>query len=357
MKFKNYLWLICVAMFVGLSLTLTACGDDDEENGIDLSLDPDSDSGSSSNQSAITQKGGMLLTKIIEGAEEYDWNQQTTFNYDEELRLVSAYHDDKCDLYINYEEGTIDWEDDSYSLSFNKKGYISKITGSWDDNEEGYYSKGSATLNYEYDNDGHLIKESFVGEETWKDGDDAEVEHAKGNGTSIYTWQDGNLVSINTTDEWKEDNGYTDIYHIEISNEYDNTENRYLQIFADLGYIDNDALFVGLFGNGSKNLPTSSLRKNKSYEGDDTYESFRNHKYDFTLNTDGTIKSYTDYIEDNNGYNYTDNYSFYYIAAKDYVAQKNVSPLTRSPKDTKKAMAKKIRNIIKNRIARSNRVK
>ena len=46
MKFKNYLWLICMAMFVGLSLTLTACGHDDEENGIDLSLAPDSDSGS-----------------------------------------------------------------------------------------------------------------------------------------------------------------------------------------------------------------------------------------------------------------------------------------------------------------------
>ncbi|MGN1217540.1 MAG: BACON domain-containing protein [Phocaeicola sp.] len=31
MKFKNYLWLISMALFVGLSLTLTACGDPDPD--------------------------------------------------------------------------------------------------------------------------------------------------------------------------------------------------------------------------------------------------------------------------------------------------------------------------------------
>ena len=71
MKIKNYLWLISMALFVGLSLTLTACGggdDDPEPPAPTLSV----------NGSASIEANGTVSGDITVTAGNTDWSVEVT---------------------------------------------------------------------------------------------------------------------------------------------------------------------------------------------------------------------------------------------------------------------------------------
>lgn len=146
------LFLIVAAMFVAVSFS--ACSDDDENGG-------------GSNTSIVSQ-----IIQQNEGSEPFVWK----FEYDAQGRIAKIYSDDFSTLF-SYATGRVeiteryDGEDYIYSATLNGQGYIVTLN-----------DIDGSTSNYSYDKNGYLSKL------TW--GDDGNLQ---------CTWNNGNLVNEHRT--------------------------------------------------------------------------------------------------------------------------------------------------------------
>ena len=273
-KLQRFFSSLMFGLMAVCAMTLSACGDDDDDN------------------------GGLLLTSISCQSGSSNYMNTYCINYDAKLRpyKYSFEYDDFANdiLIIDYDNGKMDipdpdWDGDgvwpsNLSLSFNSKGYITKVKGSWSYAYADNYA-GSLEWNASYDKDGHLTEMTTTEEEK-------SDYYDKGISKTTLSWIGGNLVSYNSESKWYDEDGQvvesdssTGIFT------YGTQQNKYKQYPAIISVYDYEVVLfkMGLFGLGPNNLPTSyngvyvvEYRGNKS-------EYRENYTSTFTLNDNGSI--------------------------------------------------------------------
>ncbi len=242
-----------IMMMLSAGAVCCSCSDDDEAN-----------ANSYAAGNPLVSQGKVLLTQL----------GHTRYEYDENFRPVAAYYYNEEEWSINYEKGLIslyDGELPNLSCSFNSKGYITKIKGSFSESEYEDGVKITEEMTFEYDGEGHLISlrdtEVVEGSKFGSEPYDMRDE---------YTWERGNLVKMERIDLTGEDS--YDSWTIEAT--YGEQENKYRQYPGD--WTSNDEatmLAAGLCGIGPKNLLASY-----------TYNGSKPISVEYILNEDGTIK-------------------------------------------------------------------
>lgn len=275
------------------AMTLSACSNDDD--------DDDNDNGGGSSTSSVdnplVSEGGLLLTSISDQS-----GSIYNFYYDAKLRPYKCTYESNLYAYdvliIDYDNGKMDMPDwdgaSNLSLSFNSKGYITKVKGSWSYSEDGDNYSGSLEWNANYDTDGHLTEMTTT--EVQKSD-----ENDKGISKTTLSWTGGNLVSFNSDTKWYDEDGQleesassTGIFT------YGTQQNKYKQYPAIITVDDIEGLFsMGLFGLGPNNLPTSYNEVSvEEYVGPEGYVDYKseykeNYTSTFTLNDNGSIDTET----------------------------------------------------------------
>lgn len=189
---------------------------------------------------------------------------------------------------INYSKGIMEFDDEVLNVKFNDKGYISELSGSWDEEDEDGRYKGSAKAKFSYNSDGNIVKIQLTSDETaWEDGEKYNYSET---GSTECIWKSGNLEKVEDTSIEKED-GETDKYHTVTTYQYGDMLNKFYQTPMALSYSwQLDEMYVlaavGLFGVGPEYLPVSGV------EVDDDYTD--NYRYTYYLNDNGSIA--TEYI-------------------------------------------------------------
>ena len=246
-KLKRFFSSLMFGLMAVCAMTLSACGDDDDDNG--------GGSSTSSVDNPLVNDGGLLLTSISNDMDTY------YIYYDAKLRpyKYTYEYDDYAEdvLIIDYDNGKMDMPDydgaSNLSLSFNSKGYITKVKGSWSFSEDGDNYSGSLEWNASYDKNGHLTEVTTTEEEK----SDEYID--KGIYKTTLSWTGGNLVSYNDDEKWYDEDGqvYGSESHTGIFT-YGTQQNKYKQYPAIISVYDDGCLFnMGLFGLGPNNLPTS----------------------------------------------------------------------------------------------------
>lgn len=267
-------------------MTLSACSDDDDDNG--------GGSSTSSVYNPLVSDGGLLLTSIsYQSGSSNDMDTYYIY-YDAKLRpyKYSSESDDYAYdvLIIDYDNGKMDMPDydgaSNLSLSFNSKGYITKVKGSWSYSEDGDNYSGSLEWNVSYDKDGHLT------EMTTNEEEKSDEYNDKGTSKTTLSWTGGNLVSYNSESKWYDEDGK--VFDESASSTgiftYGTQQNKYKQYPAIISVNDFECLFnMGLFGLGPNNLPTSYNEVSVEEYGDHKYEYRENYTSTFTLNDNGSI--------------------------------------------------------------------
>lgn len=285
-KLKRFFSSLMFGLMAVCAMTLSACSDDDDDNG--------GGSSTSSVDNPLVSDGGLLLTSI--SCQRGSSNDIDTYYiyYDAKLRPYKysfVEYDDYADdvLIIDYDNGKMDMPDwdgaSNLSLSFNSKGYITKVKGSWSYSEDGENCSGSLEWNASYDKDGHLTGMTMNEEEK------SDEDNDKGISKTTLSWTGGNLVSYNSESKWYDEDGQVD--ESESSTgifTYGTQQNKYKQYPAILAVSDDTGLFnMGLFGIGPNNLPTSYSEVDvEEYKGN-KYEDRENFTSTFTLNDNGSI--------------------------------------------------------------------
>ena len=194
-KLKRFFSSLMFGLMAVCAMTLSACGDDDDDNG--------GGSSTSSVDNPLVNDGGLLLTSIsYQSGSSNDMDTYYIY-YDAKLRpyKYTYEYDDYAEdvLIIDYDNGKMDMPDwdgaSNLSLSFNSKGYITKIKGSWSYSEDGDFYSGSMEWNASYDKDGHLTVMTTTDVEQSDDYD-------KGISKMTLSWTGGNLVSFNRDTKW-----------------------------------------------------------------------------------------------------------------------------------------------------------
>lgn len=246
----------------------TACKSDEPAGGDDANK-------------AVLNFDGDRLTSVDNFSIEYD-------NQGRVVEIDGRYDD----LEIDYSKGKIEMEDEEGNIKFNKSGYITEISMSWDETEEGYgYSyqyKGNGTAKFSYDSNGHLTSMSYNSKETEKDLINKETSTWETSSTTTLKWSNGNLTSVKM-DGWEKEDGDKESYKAEISIQYGSQVNKYQQFpltianFAIGEEPVNILAAVGLFGKGTAEFPTQLI----DYEDGDTYTI----NISFDLNSNGSIRN------------------------------------------------------------------
>lgn len=335
--FKNNILLFGMALFAGSTLMLSSCSDDDD-NGSNVA----------GNESALVKEGELLLTSI-------SGDESIAFTYDDQLRPVLAYendgyYEDGYDelFFIDYKTGKISlWgELEGLSISFNAKGYIEKIQGSWNYKEDGDVYRGSMTQVCKYDGSGHLIGAETNSEE-YEEYDD-EKEYEKGVSKVVLTWSNGNLMKTETNSVWyDEKGGIEESSNIVQTFTYGDDINKYKQHPGIYGCDDYCYFFlVGLLGVGPEKLPlTYYSEETEEYDGK-KYEYEDSWKVQFTLNENGSIDTETWFDIENNRTVRT--FKFNYIPVDEYKPEQTRALLSPyMPKSTITGRGKNIRNLLK----------
>lgn len=314
-----------MALFAGCTLMLSSCNKDDDDN------NGGGGSNVAGNSTSLVKDGKMLLTSIDHNDGSYTYT--TVFAYDERLRPVYAkdsygdYH-----FYIDYKTGKITYDGiENLSVSFNKNGYITKIQGSWNYNDEDGIVRGSLSYTFSYDKSGHLISANVTGEEYEKD--DYETYYYKVIGKSVSTWSNGNLMKVennyvvydekgNIEEKGEETQTYT----------YSEKTNKYKQYG-----IDTDIFYqVGLLGVGSEMLPLTMSYSYVDEDEDGIKKGDGSRSYEFKLKENGSINTQTIKYSYSK---YPSTYKFNYTPTDEYDPE-----LTRAGLSSYKAKSEKADN-------------
>lgn len=214
--------------------------------------------------------------------------------YDEDGRVYRLGSNDEF-MEIDYKKGVIkysdseDYEEADIKVKFNSKGYISSLSQEWDYEDEDEWSKGKGSASFSYDGDGHLVKVTMSSSEEYKDYEYNEYGKYNEELEIENTWSEGNLVKVVENGKELGDDDGDDIWRQVCLFDYGMDQNKFLQMTVSqsdymLGDTDFDILaWVGLFGVGSKDLPSR-------IDGDDEGYKFTD-ELRFTLNENGTIAS------------------------------------------------------------------
>lgn len=321
-----------MAMIAISGVPFTSCSDDDNnENG-----------SASSVNNPLVSEGGLLLTSISEQrGSSYDMDTYYIY-YDAKLRPYKYSSNYEDLLIIDYDNSKMDMPDwsgaSNLSLSFNSKGYITKVKGSWSYSEDGENFSGSLEWSASYDKNGHLT------EMTTNEEEKSDEYNDKGTSKATLSWSDGNLVSYKSESKWFDEDGKLDESGSStVTFTYGTQLNKYKQYPAVISFDDEGGLFnMGLFGLGPNMLPTSYKEVYVEEYNGQNHEYSYNSNSTFTLNDNGSIA--TEIWSGDNG---TAKYVFGYSDAKSVakgITRSGAAASTMSATDK----AKRIRDFMHN---------
>lgn len=265
-----------------------------------ISCSDDDDDGGKAPSKPVVTFDGKLLTSITSSGVSFD------FTYDADGRCTRMSRDGSLVGSIDYKKGVLYDEDGApMNIRFNGQGYISEISGSWNErDEDGDTSKGNGKFTFTYNGDGNLTKINISTTESAVI--DGEKSTFKATASETFTWRNGNMSEARY--EFKSDeDGEIESGYQNFNITYDSQVNKYRQmpyLMGTLVIIPGSPIayisLPGLMGKGPANFPT-----NVAYELLDDGNIYNESMTSLvTLNTDGTIK--TDLL---NGYS-TFNFSY-----------------------------------------------
>lgn len=188
----------------------------------------------------------------------FDYNQETIKFYSNPLTVKKVIH-------TSYSTETEEYK----NIRVNSAGFITSCNNdySYIDEEETFTEHWDITI--AYDNEGHMVLEKY--KYTDSDG-------GSGNGTVAYTWEEGNLIKLSSTEIWNYD-GEEETWRYEEEYTYDETlyPNPGVYHFYDYqtigigrGSFTQELLYAGLLGKPTKNIPISY--KESQYDDRDFYD-------------------------------------------------------------------------------------
>lgn len=283
---------IAAVLFAIPTFCLTSCGSDDDEAG----------GGSAPKSAGVIDSGSGLR---LGGYGDY------SYRYDNDGRLSEisgryqsysfSYNPNKI---TSYSDGEADGEE--YALSYNGSGYISRIlyTDTGEEDDEKWTDTGD--YSFSYDGNGHLTKISSTYKET---GTDENGQYTgTDNSTITFTWNSNRMTRIAWVEKETDRDG-TDTYTESSTFDYDDAyENTFRQWTPSLthnimsGELEELLAFVGFFGAGPVELPSSGTNSWSESDGSDGSNSY---SYRYSYNSIGAVS--TTYI---NGSSYSFSYGY-----------------------------------------------
>lgn len=365
--FKDNILLFGMTLFVGCMLTLSSCSDDDDNEKKEDVTSPDTsndgednkDEGNEPNSPDVVSPFAkdFLLTSIERKEYEDEW----VFMYDEQLRLVSAnetdFYGNEPILSIDYKTGIMTYYDaEDMSVSFNSKGYVTKMSGTWDYKEGGYRYCGYITYINRYENN-HIVSIESTYKDCEIDKDGVVLYNEKDVSNFVYTWNNGNLIKVEWSEEDYGSRGDEDLI-IKRSNrvisifEYSDRINKYQQ-FPCVITADDILFFVGMYGVGPEKLPSAYTFTEIREEDGKKDEYQDSYSIEYILNENGSIntETLTNYKDGSKSIN-----KFDYASVDGYTPEKaraSYSPYMSKTKTVGKG--KRIRNLLKGRLIKPMR--
>ncbi|MDD6783860.1 MAG: hypothetical protein PUD79_04790 [Prevotellaceae bacterium] len=302
--------LLCILMVLTISLSSFTCSDDNEDN----DTEQGDNNGGNNNDNDDNNNGDkdddnddnnivksdiyyplfnechMLLTEAnITG---HYGEEQNKYDYDVRIRpyrctQVEDYNYESEEFYIDYNKRKMNWDGwDNLDISFNSKGYITKINGSWNVTEDGDKYYGYVQFSFNYDGEGHMLSANGK----WSENEDSKygnyVENCEA--TTSFVWKNGNMISSNHNGIYYETNKSkpTEKYQETQNVTYGTEKNTYKQQFC---LLEEPLAYVGLFGLGTNNLPNKIIIDGTSKE--DNFEDKEHYvlKASFSKGFEGQI--------------------------------------------------------------------
>lgn len=265
---KTFRLLGAFALCTMMLPVFTSCGNDDDDD----------------DAPEIPQIEGSRVTKVGD----------YILGYDSKGRLDYVSSSDES-LTINYDKGTISFNDDEESyndlkVKFTSKGYLAEVSSSWEGTEDGYKYKESGKASFSYDGDGHLTKGSSSYTTTYQEPGQGQSYSYSSKGSFKVTWESGNMTKFNETSQ-----GDDGVWSYDVYIEYGATANRFYQVPVSLsevalgGDIYSALAAAGLFGIGPKELPSNF--EETSLDTDDDYNYEYSYSANYTLNDNGSIRT------------------------------------------------------------------
>lgn len=171
-------------------------------------------------------------------------------------------------------------------ISLNGKGYISGLKLSVENIDSEGKDVSSGNVSFSYDGNGHLTHVVAKGSGYYTEEGKKYSYTSKSEYT--YTWEGGKLLKMvyNYSDGYEKESSTVEYTYG--SNAKQNVTCQYVPAF-----IDDDMIaaffYIGYYGKGPSVLPTSCKVTNK----DDEYSDTENYTCTYTLNSDGTVNTFT----------------------------------------------------------------
>lgn len=269
------------------AVCLASCSDDDEEGGA-------GGQGNVANEMPTVSNAGIEhpVASIYHGYNAVSSNMIYAFSY-RDGRMTSAleYNDYYAPLTFYSGPLSAKWvgEDETVeykNIHVNSAGFITSCDIVYTEvyEEEVYTEEYNVTL--AYDSEGHAVSENF--RYTDSDGEG-------GQGTVTYTWENGNLVNVSSTEVWnyggEEDSWRYEEEYIYDEDLYPNPGvwNFYEVTATGPGYCFDNAeafLYAGLLGRPTENIPIGY--KESQYD-DDTFYTYTTESVSY--NEDGSVRN------------------------------------------------------------------
>lgn len=248
-----------------LTCGFTACSDDDDDGG-------------GAPDKPVIDYDGKLLTSV----------GNYNFQYDSNDRCVKITYSGYDEATIDYDRGVIVFDDEEYNVKFNSNGYITQMSASYSERDDGVTYKVSETHTFNYNSDGRMTGGTSKSTETASGGGQSYSATYESNAQCTYS---GGLMTRVVLTETEKENGYTETdeetYDITYG-EQDNTYGQWTEAYENILLETDGAGFVGLFGKASSKLISSYTETDK--ENGRVTETETN-SVTYGLNTDGTINT------------------------------------------------------------------
>lgn len=301
-------------------LAVAACGDDDDDD--DLGGGGPTPSGPT-----VTYGDGQLVS-----------TGGITFAYDDKGRCISATSSYER-LTVDYDRHTLTYsdvydddydrdEDDTYNITFNSSGYITKLAAQYTEWDEEYGTMTSTdVMNFTYDGNGHLTGSN--GTAVFEGGEYRETETF----TTVYKWEGDLLVSMEYKEVDTEPDEPTETYEETVTVTYSETANKYNQwthAMHDFMATGDYVGFMGLFGKGPGKLIASYTETYREYGGQEYGP------YTYTTNVSHTLEGSGRIATETIG---STSYTYVYSGSNAEASQaKTLAPSTRGAEKAKHSL-------------------
>ena len=269
------------------TVATSSCGSDIDEENIGNFTDADG------NTFKITRMGQYYYNYDAQGRLTSFSNGEDQYNFDKDMNIVANY-------------SGIEYAD--IKVSYNSKGYIVKLTGKSDYDDEDEQGTLKVTMNISYSGN-HLTSIKTEYRDEWRDEDGKHYEEE--NTTTKLTWQNDQLTEYQTEEQHKHDDGenHTDktscVFAYNKTDAVNPLQQPFLAMFEQIQEFEEflEPLgLIGLFGSGPAIFPTAYECYDIISETQHGARLGRALSYD--LNSNGTIN--TEYIGGvRYGYSYT----------------------------------------------------